>query len=48
MVRPVNLGEIVWGCLYSDLEDDFLKLPLNVIKVYEDGSWDGELYWAEA
>jgi hypothetical protein len=29
-------------------ETDFIKLPVRVIKVYEDGSWDGELVEGEA
>lgn len=44
----INLGDIIWVNYYPDKTEDFIKIPLVVIKVYEDGSWDGEIEEAEA
>ena len=48
--RPprVEVGQLVWARLYNDLETDFMKVPLTVIAVHPDGSWDGELIEGEA
>lgn len=48
-VPGINLGDILWVDYYPDKTiEDFIKIPLVVIKVYEDGSWDGEIEEAEA
>ncbi len=46
-IESPKVGEIVWVSLYSDLDDEFMKIPLICVRVYRDGSWDGELEAAE-
>lgn len=46
--KGVNVGEVIWVNYYPyDGSPDFIKVPLSVIKTYEDGSFDGELERAE-
>ena len=41
---PVKLGDIVWA---FDVLDD-MKVPLVVVKLFEDGSWNGSIAWTWA
>jgi hypothetical protein len=44
----VKIGEILWVDEYNTSDTDFVKLPFRVLRVYANGSWDGELEEAEA
>ena len=44
----LHIGEIIWVDKYNDSEDDFMRVPLRVLRIFNDGSWDGELDEAEA
>ncbi len=41
VLPPVHVGDMVWA---FDT-DSGMKIPLKVMKVYEDGSWDGRPAW---
>ena len=40
-ICPPKLGDIVWT---FDVDSD-MKVPLEVVKLYEDGTWDGAIAW---
>ncbi len=36
-----NLGDIIW--IYDYVSD--MKVPMEVTRIYNDGSWDGMIAW---
>lgn len=41
ILNPVKLGDIIW---LSDVMSD-MKIPMEIVRLYPDGSWDGVLAW---
>ena len=39
--QPASLGDIIW--VYDLISD--MKVPMEVTRLYEDGSWDGMVAW---
>ncbi len=41
ILQPAVLGDIIW--VYDFMSD--MKVPMEVTKIYMDGSWDGMIAW---
>lgn len=43
---PISINQVMWVKNWGknkDGADDFVLLPLRVIRILEDGTWEGEL-----
>jgi hypothetical protein len=40
---PVRINGLVWVKLWDGLRKDFLEVPMRVVDIHYDGTWDGEL-----
>jgi hypothetical protein len=44
----IKIGQTLWVRKYNESEDDYMMVPITVLKIYSDGSWDGEFMEGEA
>ena len=37
-----EVGKTIFVRVYNKTDTDYILMPMTVLKIYEDGSWDGQ------